>query len=238
VVHIFYIDESADEKLFVIAALALPVVFWKNTFDKVREFRLDLQRTEGIDIHAEFHAWKFVSGRGNIASPIITKGRRCQIFQDTLRMVAALPGARMITTVSPSSQEERGFQRLMSEIQQFVEAQGSHALLICDQGKEVAYTRYAHALRTTGAINNIVEEPLFRDSAQSYPVQLSDFCAYALLRQEHPLASKTKYGLDQAFQLLEPIVFAAEAHKKQHKKAGPTLATEDEIGPASLLWQL
>ncbi len=33
----------------------------------------------------------------------------------------------------------------------------------------------------------------------------SDFCAYALLRQERPIASKTKYGLDQAFNLLEPI---------------------------------
>lgn len=212
--YIFYIDESADEKLFVLAALAIPVVSWKTTFDKVREFRLDLQRTDGIDIHSEFHAWKFVSGRGNIASPIVTKGRRCQIFQDTLRVVAALPGARIITSVSASSQEERGFQRLMSGIQQFVETQGSYALLICDQGKEVAYTRYAHALRTTGAINNTVEEPLFRNSAQSYLVQLSDFCAYALLRQEHPLASKTKYGLDQAFKLLEPIVFAAEEREK------------------------
>lgn len=34
---------------------------------------------------------------------------------------------------------------------------------------------------------------------------VSDFCAYALLRQERPIASKTKYGLDQAFNLLEPI---------------------------------
>ena len=54
--HIFYIDESADEKLFVLAALAIPVVSWKATFDQVREFRLGLQRTDGIDIHAEFHA--------------------------------------------------------------------------------------------------------------------------------------------------------------------------------------
>ena len=36
-------------------------------------------------------------------------------------------------------------------------------------------------------------------------IQLSDFCAYALLCQERPIASKTKYGLDQAFDLLKPI---------------------------------
>ena len=204
--HIFYTDESADEKLFVLAALAIPVVSWKSIFDQVREFRLGLQHSDEIDIYAEFHAWKFVSGRGNIARSVVTKGRRCQIFQETLRLVTALPGVRMITTVSPSSQEEQGFERLLYKIQQFMEAEGSYALLICDQGKEAAYTRYAHTLRVNGAINSIVEEPLFKSSAQSYFVQLSDFCAYALLRQEHPLASKTKYGLDQAFKLLEPII--------------------------------
>ncbi len=203
--HIFYIDESADEELFVLAALAVPATRWKVIFDRVREFRLDLQHTDGIDIHAEFHAWKFVSGRGNIANPIVTKGRRCQIFQDTLRMVATLPEASLITAVSPASEEEPGFGHLLLNIQRLMEAENSYAVLICDQGKETAYTHYAHALRTLGAIDNILEEPLFKNSAQSYLIQLSDFCAYALLRQEHPLASKTKYGLDQAFKVLIPI---------------------------------
>ena len=120
-------------------------------------------------------------------------------------MVTTLPGVKLITTVSPSSQEEAGFERLLLNIQRFMEAESSYAVLICDQGKEVLYTHYAHALRTRGAIDNILEEPLFKDSAQSYLIQLSDFCAYALLRQEHPLASKTKYGLDQAFGVLKPI---------------------------------
>lgn len=204
--HLFYIDKSADEKLFVLAALAVPADQWKTIFDKVRQFRLDLQRTDGIDIHAELHAWKFVSGRGNIADPIVPKGRRCQIFLDTLFMTAALPEAKLIPVVSPANQEEQAFTRLLLNIQQMMHTQNSYAMLICDQGKETAYTRYAHALRTSSAIDNIVEEPLFKNSALSYFIQISDFCAYALLRQEHPLASKTKYGLDQAFKALGPII--------------------------------
>jgi hypothetical protein len=145
-VHLFYVDESADEKLFVLAALGIPAIHWKTIFDQVRQFRLDLQRTDGIDIHAEFHAWKFVSGRGNIADTVVAKGRRCRIFQDTLRMVTTLPAAKLITTVSPSSQEEPGFERLLLNIQQFAEAENSYAVLICDQGKEAPYTRYAHTL--------------------------------------------------------------------------------------------
>ena len=56
-----------------------------------------------------------------------------------------------------------------------------------------------------GAIDRVLEDPFFKKSDQSYFIQLSDFCAYALLRQERPIASKTKYGLDQAFNLLESI---------------------------------
>ena len=56
-----------------------------------------------------------------------------------------------------------------------------------------------------GAIDRILEDPFFKQSDQSYFIQLSDFCAYALLRQERPVESKTRYGLDQAFNLLEPI---------------------------------
>ena len=48
------------------------------------------------------------------------------------------------------------------------------------------------------AIDRILEDPFFKQSDQSYFIQLSDFCAYALLRQEHPIESKTKYGIKKA----------------------------------------
>jgi hypothetical protein len=40
-----------------------------------------------------------------------------------------------------------------------------------------------------------------------------DFCAYALLRAENPLASKSKYGLDKAFNRLHSVCFKP-ANKK------------------------
>ncbi len=55
-------------------------------------------------------------------------------------------------------------------------------------------------------LERIIEDPVFKKSEQSYFVQLADFCAYALLRRERPVPSKTKYGLDQAFNPLSPIL--------------------------------
>ncbi len=206
--HIFYIDESADEKLFVVAALAVPASHWRTVYNTVRLFRFNLQHMEGIDIHCELHAWKFVSGRGNIADRVVTKGRRCQLFHDTLLMTTTLPGTKLLTAVAAADQQELGFERLVLKIQKFLEAEDSYAVLICDQGKEAFYIKSLRLLQASGHADNIVEEPFFKDSAHSYFIQLSDFCAYALLRQEHPLASKTKYGLDQAFSVLAPITVA------------------------------
>jgi Protein of unknown function (DUF3800) len=45
----------------------------------------------------------------------------------------------------------------------------------------------------------ILEDPVFKVSQRSYFIQLADFCAYALLRKERPVATKTKCGLDVAF---------------------------------------
>lgn len=54
----------------------------------------------------------------------------------------------------------------------------------------------------------MIEDPFFKDSRSSYFIQLVDFCAYALLRSERPLASKTALGYDKMYDLLAPITMA------------------------------
>jgi len=229
--HLIYIDESGDEALIVLSALAVPADQWQDVFQMIRQFRRELKKTDGIYVYTELHAWKFVSGRGKIADRIVPKGRRCQIFKDTLQLVASLPGVRLFNAVFPSGQTERAFERLLNRITRTMVAWDSHAILICDKGKEITFTRLARRMHVynpipsrygvwldTGEpyknipIDRILEDPLFKDSRQSYFIQIVDFCAYALLRRERPIPSKTKYGLDKAFNLLSPIL-VREANK-------------------------
>mgnify|MGYP000417189624 CR=1 FL=1 len=223
--HLIYIDDSRDEVLCVFAALAISVDQWHDVFAHVRSFRRDLKKSDGIYVYKELHAWEFVSGRGRISSQVVPKARRCEIFKETLNMVAALPTARLFTAVFPAKQDEVAFERLLNRINRTMESWGSHAILICDSGKETNYTRLARKMQVfnpipskfgtwldtgTGTknipIKRIIEDPFFKRSEQSYFIQLADFCAYALLRQERPIPSKTKYGLDKAFDLLDPIL--------------------------------
>ena len=205
--HLIYIDDSGDEELSIFSALTIRADRWNSCLEEIKNFRRDIQTSDGIFLYAEFHAWKFVSGRGKISDGVVPKGRRCQIFKQTLQMVAMLPEARLFNAVFPTKEGEHAYEALLEGINRTLQTWDSHAILICDEGKETIYTRLVRRMQTAknGAIDRILEDPFFKQSSQSYFIQLSDFCAYALLRQERPIESKTRYGLDRAFNLLESI---------------------------------
>ena len=205
--HLIYIDDSGDEELSIFSALTIRADKWNSCLDEIKNFRRDIQTSDGISVYTEFHAWKFVSGRGKIADHVVPKGRRCQIFKQTLQMVAMLPEVRLFNVVFPTKASGYAYETLLGGINRTLQTWDSHAILICDEGKDATYTKLVRRMQTlkNGAIDRILEDPFFKQSDQSYFIQLSDFCAYALLRQERPIESKTRYGIDQAFNLLEPI---------------------------------
>ncbi len=222
--HLVYIDDSRDEQACVFSALIIPASRWRECFEQVRAFRRALKQSDGLFVRKELHAWKFVSGRGRISDGVVTKYRRAQIFKEALQLTAGLPDVRSANAVSTADDDERVFEYLANRINRTMRAWESHALLICDEGKEAVYTRL---LRRMGVFNPIpsmlgawpggtatrnipveliLEDPVFKTSQRSYFIQLADFCAYALLRKERPVASKTRYGLNTAFDLLDPIL--------------------------------
>ena len=185
--HIIYVDDSRDEKLCVFSALAVPAHEWQQAFRQVRDFRRDLRRKDGIYVYVEVKAWKLVSGRGRISDTVVPKGRRCQISKDALRAVASLPGARLFNAVFSAKQDEKAFEWLLNRINRTMQAWDSRAILVCDEGKELIYTRLARRMHVynpipsrfrvwldTGQrwrnipIERIIEDPFFKASHQSY----------------------------------------------------------------------
>lgn len=130
-----------------------------------------------------------------------------------------------MNAVFPRLDEARAYERLLNRINRTMRAWGSQAMLVWDMGKEAEYRRLSRRMAVYNPIPSmyaewgpgrptknipldyIVEDPVFKDSAESYFLQLADFSAYALLRRESPVASKSKYGLDTAFSLLQPVLF-------------------------------
>jgi hypothetical protein len=230
--HLFYIDDSHDEEVYVFSALALPVGQWRQAYQQVRDWRQSLQRTNGIDVHKELHAWKLISGRGRPSDRIITKKERAAIFREGILLVSKLPGARLFNVIFPKKEDERAYEELLNGINRVLQAWGSFGMLICDQGKEKIYTMLARRMTSYNPIplrfdaktsiglsyrnipiERIIEAPFFKDSEQSYFIQLVDFVAYSLLRRERLIPSKSKYDVHLFFDQLADLL-VREANRK------------------------
>ena len=162
-----------------------------------------------------------VAGRGRLGPRIVTKYRRSQIFQDAFTLLDQMQGVHVFTACR-TSRPEWAFERLVTRIHKTMEAWDSHAILICDEGKDAAITRLIRRMRVYNPVPvyvgpsrlqtqnlatlRIVEDPVFKESSRSYFVQMADFVAYGLLRREQHLASKNKYNVHECFDLLQTVV--------------------------------
>jgi hypothetical protein len=224
-----YIDDSGDEHTRCFSALLIHESVWKACQAQIKNYRRSLKATDGIFVTKELHATEFVAGRGHLGPTIVTKARRSEIFRQTLAMIASLPKIRMMNAISSRGNERMVFERMINRINRTMAEWKSNALIFHDEGKD-----YTHLVRRMGVYNpiqsqfgtwsdgsvirniptdRIIEDIVYRDSKQSEFIQMADFCAYALFRSEVPLASKEKYGLNQAFEELESICVKAASSK-------------------------
>ena len=228
-----YIDDSGDEKVRCFSALVIHESNWKASHAAVKQHRRALKASDAMLVTKELHATDFVAGRGRVGTEVVPKGRRCEIFRNTLTMVATLPNIRMFNAISVRAKEHQLFERLVNRVNRTMAEWKSHALIVHDEGKD-----YTSLIRRMGVYNpikskfgvwedgretkniptdRILEDIVFRKSHQSDLIQMADFCAYSLFRSEYPLASKSEYGLDKAFSALGPIciktAYAADPRK-------------------------
>lgn len=219
--HLIYIDDSFEKPYQIYAAIAVPATRWGAVFDAIKEWRRALKQSDGILVTKEFHATEFCAGRGRLGPKIVGKYRRSEIFNEALALLNNLEGIK-IFTVCHNQNPAWALERLLTRVNKTLGAWDSHATLFFDEGKELEITRM---MRRMGVFNpvpvyvakgvtelqnlkldRILEDPVFKQSEQSYLIQMADFVAYALLRKEVRLASKDKYKYHMSFYNLQNVL--------------------------------
>lgn len=232
-----YLDESKqDNSFFVYTAVITGSGVWRTAFANLKAFRSKLKADHGIFVNKELHAWKFASGKGHISDRHLSKQARADIFKEVLSFMATNRNIfRVISSVN--TDEFIAFDRIINRINRTAKRFNTTALLICDEGQEQSFTRRIRKMRIHNPIasrygtwedggstknittDHIIEDPFFKNSEHSYFIQLADFCAYALLRMERPIESRTKLGYDQMYKLLSPCVVRA-CNMRDHRNLG------------------
>ena len=230
-----YIDDSGDERVRCYSALVVHESKWKECHALIRAHRRALKVSDKMFVTKELHATEFVAGRGKIGADVVTKARRGEIYRETLQMIAGLPKVRMFNAICAKNKEKVLFEYLINRINRTMAEWKSHAVIVHDEGKD-----FTSLVRRMGVYNpiksrlgcwsdgkeyrnfptdRILEDIFFRKSHKSDFIQMADLCAYALFRNEHPLPSKAKYGINTAFECLYPICIRA-ANGKDVRKLG------------------
>ncbi len=160
----------------------------------------------------------------------LTKRQGAEVFLEGLRRVEdAAQGMGGIEVINvclhkPDARayEQVSLDRLLNRINNSVRATGTHAFLIFDEGKEAMITRAYRRLRIFNPVpsryelweegertrnipvENVIGGPSFRSSDGDYLLQMADFIAHALLKQEEdPIPRVEDLGVHEAFSVLD-----------------------------------
>jgi len=222
--HFIYIDDSTERPTNIFSAVCVPCDQWFEVFDRLKRWRKHLKDTHGIPLNYELHARKFLSGRGvagNLQS--LSRHKRAQIFHKSFQVTNWLNecGVTVFNVCNDDDNQYRAFERLLNRIDKTMGARKSYAHLICDQGKEDQYTSLVRKMRVHNYIpskygawdggattkniplKRIIEDPQFKESHKSYFIQMADFTAYGLLRQEKPTPRIRRHGSHKSFSVLK-----------------------------------
>ncbi len=204
---------------------------WAGCFRLIKDLRVTLRDEFGIRRNQELHANKVIAGRGAIWGHRWAISDRIRIFQLILEAASQMPGLRSanvcIRKSAPRFAGSRGLsiletawkfllQRFHNYLTQQKPGSTECGMVLHDSGHEVEVRKLMRKLRVYNPVPsrfgpdsrniplvNLLEDPVPRDSYHAQFIQLCDFMAYAVLRQEEPVA---KYpGLERVFEIMQPV---------------------------------
>jgi hypothetical protein len=215
-VYLAYVDESGNTGhpgtlTFSLACVLMPAKDWPETFDRMISYRRFLRERFDVPVRAELKANYLLRNKGPFAQLALPTGMRHTIYRQTMRLHSKLGLQTFAVVIEKKKLREKrpevdprdvGWEYLLQRLERTASQKPlgpTHIMLIHDAGEgEVArrLSRKARRAGTAGSkfgtgflkvpFSRLIDDPVPRDSQQSYFVQLADLAAYAAFRRFHP----------------------------------------------------
>ena len=235
--YFVYIDESYDETHYAYSAIFINAFEWNRYFQEIVDWRKEWAEKYDIQLEYELHATKFVGGQGQPHNNR-NKQYRADLFYEAIGYIEKIENLKIINAITPHKNRHLElFEWMLNRIFKTLENENAYGVLICDEGNENKLTSILRRMKKANPIpssiqaqqawgasatrniplDRIVEDPLFKSSKSSYFIQLADFVAFSLLRNEKPLLSKltpVKTAFDQLDTVLVRQAFARDPRNK------------------------
>jgi len=204
--HLVYYDESGDDgfpayasPLFVLSAVYCPALDWRENFDIIAGFKRQLSKDFNLPFQLEIHTRELLLNKKPYAPLRLTGAERTEIVMRFCQIAAQLSLLAISTVVIKPWIKKSEFPVLDRALSYSVnrietDLQGSSAnrfLIITDDGRVAkmrATTRRMQKINYVPSqydstpyqrdIRHLIEDPLPKDSKESYFIQLADMLAF------------------------------------------------------------
>ena len=224
---------SSPTRYFVLSGLVFHELRWRPYLDQLVEFRRRMQRTFNLRLREEIHAARMINHPGDLQR--IKRNERLTILRFFADEIATMSEINIINVVvdkqgKPPNYDVFGtaWKALLQRFENTITARNfpgpknpdERGMLFPDDTTPRLsrllrqMRRYNpiphHPVYGTGYrflnITNIIEDPNFRNSQDSYFIQAADLAAYLLYQHIAPNAYMRKGGGHNYFNRLEPVL--------------------------------
>lgn len=210
---IAYVDESGDSgreggsKTYSLGCVVVEDRMWPDAFDQFLSFRSFLRHRFGILRREEIKANYLLRGSGDLKRYGFGDGIRHDLYRMHMRLANKL-GLQVFAVVinkekiySWRDPRDIAWEYALQRFERMSTKSGEPILIMHDEGDSQSIRKLVRRARRANMASSaawmapgvfklpahlLIDDPVPRDSSQSYFVQLADLCAFAAFRTVYP----------------------------------------------------
>lgn len=207
--HFAYVDESGDigsggSRTYSLGCILLDADDWPNRFDRLIAFRRHLRSVFGVPVRAEIKANYLLRNGGPFRRLGLSESARFAIYRQCMRLHPKLGFKTFAVVINKAAHPNRtaddiAWEYLLQRLERFSYYSDEVVMIVHDEGNALAVRKLARKARRAGTAGSmlgtgvlkrpfeqLLDDPVARDSKQSYFLQLADLTAYAAFRRHYP----------------------------------------------------
>lgn len=204
--HLAYIDESGSpggSRTFTLACVLVSDERWSAAFDDLIRYRRFLRDRFGVPVRAEIKASHLLRPGGAFRELALSESVRAAIYRGTVRLIPKvnLQAFAVVVLQEAGVADPRltAWEYLLQRLERFATKTPTRVLIVHDEGDADFVRKLARKARRAGGAGRafgtgylqlpfagLIDDPVPRDSRQSYFLQLADLLAYAAFRRVIP----------------------------------------------------
>jgi len=211
---------------FILTGLIVNQDRWRDQLKNILSLRRAIKNQYGLNIRTEIHASELVRVKSIKEYKNIRKRDRMKILSYFLaQLPSALQDSKVIhiyinkeTYQKPRPIQETAFDYMLNRYSKYLTSSGNDkGIVVSDTSDEKSMRKIMRRMREYNPIpskyggtysrplHNLIEDPILRDSKNSYFIQACDAMAFSLYLNKYPKGSLRKYNADLMFNNITPL---------------------------------